>query len=95
MKQYLGLYLSYESFVKTPKKGHSCFEANRGTCLSLFFVFFFFFEGGKLACEQGSQVGYMGKRKLGERGTGARKKRKGACGHSLNAAVFRYQILIS
>ena len=35
MKQYLGLNLSYESFVKTPKQGHSCFEANRGTCLSL------------------------------------------------------------
>ena len=23
--------------MKTPKQGHSCFEGNRGTCLSLFF----------------------------------------------------------
>ena len=60
MKQYLGLYLSYESFVKTPKKGRSCFEANRGTCLSLFFVFFFF-EGGKLACEQAPKWDMWGK----------------------------------
>ena len=42
MKQYLGLYLSYGSFVKTPRQGHSCFEANRGTCLSLLFSCFFF-----------------------------------------------------
>ena len=57
MKQYLGLYL-YESFVKTPKKGRS-FEANRGTCLSLFFCSFF--EGVKLACEQAPKWDIWGK----------------------------------
>ena len=35
--------------MKTPKQGYSCFEANQGTCVSLFCVcvcvwFFFFFS---------------------------------------------------
>jgi len=32
--------------VKTPKQDRSCFEANRGTCVSLFtLLLLFFFEG--------------------------------------------------
>ena len=32
--------------MKIPKQGRSCFEANRGTCLSLFLrCFYFLFEG--------------------------------------------------
>ena len=34
--------------MKIPKQGRSCFEANRGTCLSLFLRCFYFFLKGKV-----------------------------------------------
>ena len=34
--------------MKIPKQGRSCFEANRGTCLSLFLHCFYFFLKGKV-----------------------------------------------
>ena len=52
-----------------------------------------------LACEQAPKWGKGQKEKSASRANGAwyggEKERKGACGHSLNAAVLWYQILVS